>query len=522
MEIEAENSQSIQDYLQILHRRKYTILVPIAVFFLLVLIVTLALPPIYKSTATILIEQQKIPTELVKSTVESPVDERIMQIQQAMMTVDTIYEIIEKYQLYPTKNANRLDLAEKFRSNFSFELVNIDVLATKTRNNKVTLAFKLSFSHKNPILAQKTTSEITSRFLKENITSRTEGAKQTSDFLGQEAERFKQEIIKTENEIAEYKKKYSMSLPELLSTHLAEISRIEVQIQQITLQEQVYNEQKNSFQAQLEVTPPTPPDPNAKNVLPDDLPTLKTEYQRLLSKYSPLHPDVLAIKHKIDHYKAPDKETAVPIITNPVYVQIQGQLEMADVQQRSLMEQRKVLTEQLRILQEQVAQTPQVERGYAELMRDLDSNKEKYKELTEKYLAAKLSQSLEDEQRSERFSVSESPIVPTKPEKPDRLKIFLMGVAGSIVCGLGIGVGTDLIKSGVRGQQSIAFLTGMQPLIVIPYIQNQQDIDNERKKKRHFIILCGVLFIIAIIVIHILYMPLNIIFNNILSKVVEN
>jgi Flp pilus assembly protein TadB len=153
-------------------------------------------------------------------------------------------------------------------------------------------------------------------------------------------------------------------------------------------------------------------------------------------------------------------------------------------------------------------------------MRDLDSNKAKYKELKEKYLEAKLSQSLEDEQRSERFSVSESAVVPTKPEKPERLKVLLMGLVASVVCGIGIGVGAEILTGGVRGQQAVMSLTGMQPLVVIPYIQNQQDIDSARKKKNRFIILCCCLFVITVIVVHTLYMPLNTIFSKVLNKAV--
>jgi polysaccharide chain length determinant protein (PEP-CTERM system associated) len=520
MEIE-QDSKTIQDYLQILCRRKYTILVPMLVLFVVSVIVALALPPIYRSAATILIEQQKIPTDLVKSTVVSPVDERIRQIQQSIMTVDNINEIIEKYQLYPTKNASRLDLAEKFRANFTFELVNVDVLG-KVRNSKITLAFKLAFDHNNPLLAQKTASEITNRFLKENITSRTEGAKQTSSFLGQEAEEFKQEIEKTETKIAEYKKKYRDSLPELLPAHLDEVGRIKTQIQQTIFQEQAINAQRLNLQSQFATTSPVLLDTTGKSVLPDNLPALKAEYARLLSKYSVLHPDVIALKHRIDNYKASDNAKNAPsAATNPVYLQLKSQLEMADIQQRNLIKQRESLNQELKTVETQISQTPEVELEYADLMRDLDSNKAKYKELKEKYLEAKLSQSLEDEQRSERFSVSESAVVPTKPEKPERLKVLLMGLVASVVCGIGIGVGAEILTGGVRGQQAVTFLTGMQPLVVIPYIQNQQDIDSERKKKNRFIILCYALFIITVIVVHTLYMPLNTIFSKVLNKAVR-
>ena len=59
------------DYLAVLKRRKWNIVIPIISIFLISVIVAFALPPIYKSTTTILIEQQDVPLEYVKSSVSN-------------------------------------------------------------------------------------------------------------------------------------------------------------------------------------------------------------------------------------------------------------------------------------------------------------------------------------------------------------------------------------------------------------------------------------------------------------------
>ena len=60
----------------------------------------LAWPPTYRSTGTILIEQQEIPTDLVRSTVTSYADERVQIISQRVMTTQNLLEIIRRYELY--------------------------------------------------------------------------------------------------------------------------------------------------------------------------------------------------------------------------------------------------------------------------------------------------------------------------------------------------------------------------------------------------------------------------------------
>lgn len=522
MEIE-EHSKSITDYLEILPRRKYTILVSALLLFFVTIIVTLVLPPIYRSSATILIEQQKIPTDFIKSTVMSSPDERIMQIQQAVMTVDNINKIIEKYQLYPTKNADPLILSEKFRDDFTFEVLSADVIKGGGGKGKVALAFKLAFDHKSPILAQKVASEITNLFLNENIKSRTEGAIETTKFLEEEARQLQENIQKIELEIAKYKEKNNEGLPEMLAANVSEITRIKMQLELSESQEQIISEQRLAIQAQLAVTSPFPVDLTGKSSVPDNLPKLKADYADLLAKYSENHPDVVALKHKIDNFKEKEtvsQETTEIKPTNPVYIQYANQLNMIDIRQNNLIVQRKNLIQALQSLQVQVSKTPQLQRELDNLTRDLDNTKLKYKDVSAKHLEAKLSQSLEQEQKSEKFSVLESATVPSKPEKPDRLKVLLIGLALSIGMGIAIGGGIDLLKSGVRGDAEITALTGMPMLVVIPYIQNKQDIDKEREKKIFFIVFCIAWLICILVTIHFLFTPLNMMLDRALNKII--
>ncbi|HNN36931.1 MAG TPA: Wzz/FepE/Etk N-terminal domain-containing protein, partial [Pseudomonadales bacterium] len=58
----------ISDYLRILRRRRVLLWSVFGVVFVIAVLVTLALPSVYTSSGTILIEQQEIPAEMVKST----------------------------------------------------------------------------------------------------------------------------------------------------------------------------------------------------------------------------------------------------------------------------------------------------------------------------------------------------------------------------------------------------------------------------------------------------------------------
>jgi polysaccharide chain length determinant protein (PEP-CTERM system associated) len=514
--MELEEEKSLKDYLQIARRRKYTIILPMLALLLLSSIVAIVLPPVYRSKATILIEQQHIPTDLVRSTVVSFADERIRQIEQKLMTIDNLNKIIEKFNLYPEerKVVNPTILAEGFRKSTTLELINADVIGNG-RNSKATLAFTLSFDHKVGAIAQKVANELVTLFLDENIRARTQRAEESTKFLEVESEKAKTDIQKIENQIADYKQQYSGSLPELMPVNMSSISRIENNLQQLQMQEKMLTERKISLHNQLATTSPimtgNPNDPAAKF---ESRASLEAEYEDLSKKYSSNHPDVKALKRKIEGFK--DKGDSG--INNPAYLQLQSELNIASVELTSIAQQRGSLNEQLKKLEQNVAQTHQVERGYYDLMRDLENHKAKYTELKAKYLEAKLSQNLEAEQKAEKFTLLEPPRVPEKPEKPNRLKILFLGFVLSVGGGLGAGLLAEMMDNSIRSHTELTQLTGSEPLVVIPYIANQEDLARTRRNKINFALLGIFLLIGAAVAIHFFYMPLDMVFNKLSDR----
>ena len=92
---------SAQDVLAIVRRRQRPMLYALGAGILTTLLLVFFLPPRYESTATILIEQQELASELVRSSVTSYADERIQVITQRAMTTQNLLDLIRRYDLYP-------------------------------------------------------------------------------------------------------------------------------------------------------------------------------------------------------------------------------------------------------------------------------------------------------------------------------------------------------------------------------------------------------------------------------------
>ena len=516
-----ENSKSITDYLQIIKRRKKIIIISMLILFTINCIFALVLPPLYRSEAIISIEKQSIPLDMIRSTVVSYADQRIKQIEKDLMSINNLSEIINDFNLYPHKK-NKVSLAElayQFREQTHIEISNEEVII-RGKKSTATLSFTLAFEHKNPVIAHKVATKLVNFFIEEDKKERAKEAKETTVFLDEEANKFIVKIKKMEVEIAKYKEKNSRSLPELLAINLGTISRIEANLLQLESQEKLLQEKEILLQSQLLVISPILLSTDGS--MPNSLPVLEERYNLLLNKYSKSHPDVKSAKRLVDNFEEPKGVKNINTnINNPAYIQLQNDIKFTTMSLKNLSKQKLVLTQKLQETEIDVAKTPQIERKYFNLMRNLENNKSKYQDLSSKALEARLSQTLEEEQKAEKFAVIDSPIVPTKPEKPNRLNLLLMGFAISIAGGLGIGLLVELTEGRIRGHKSLTALIGIDPMIVIPYIKNQDDIDKERKDKKMMvlIVISFILLLVFIISIHLFYQPLYILSGKLLLKI---
>ena len=176
------------------------------------------------------------------------------------------------------------------------------------------------------------------------------------------------------------------------------------------------------------------------------------------------------------------------------------------------------LERQIARLDAWISRTPQVERGLDALERDYQNTRNKYQEMKAKESQAELAMSLEEDQKGERFTLLEPPLRPDVPIKPNRKKLFMMGLILSLFSGIGVAGLAELLDGGIRGSKALAAVTKMMPLVTIPYIRTRQD---EVVKRRNIKILIASLVILGILflaLVHFLYKPLDLVWLILLRK----
>ncbi|MCG7899552.1 MAG: lipopolysaccharide biosynthesis protein [Candidatus Thiodiazotropha weberae] len=525
--MEEEKLLGISDYIVILKRRKMQFMIPAVIILVLSISLAIGLPPVYRAEATILIEQQEIPNELVRSTVTSYAGERIQVISQRVMTTENLGNIIDSYGLYQDErdDTSITLLAEQLSEVIELEMISADVVDPRSgRPTTATIAFTLSFSNKDPRIAQKVTNELVSLFLDENLRQRTKSALETSSFLSTEADRLNIEISELESALAKFKEKHVNNLPELQQLNIQLMERNERELTEITQQIRNLEERKIYLQSELAQISPTTDIYNSSGNrvmgAEDRLRVLQTEYLGLETRYTENHPSIIKILDEIEVLKKEinSSKSSITQSDNPAHVQLETQLKAAESELISLQEIRDALKKKIIGFEERLIQSPQVEREYRNLTRDYENALAKYQEIKAKQLEAQLAESLERERKGERFSLIEPPQLPEEADKPNRLAIILLGLVISITAGLGNIVIKENLDQGVYGIKDVYAITMSNPLAVIPYITTNQDI---KQKSRLGSLTAVSIFAVSLVVLlslHLFMIPLDVLWFLIIRK----
>jgi len=575
-----QNSKTLADYLDLIKRRKYYLVVTWLLVSVISVMVAYNLPKVYRSTATILIEAP-IPTKFVESTVSQFAEEQIQSIYQRVMTTDNVLAIIEAHGLYKDtkedfknikQESTKFEQAELFRNNTEVKLAKSS-LAPQTNSEAAEVAFDISFSDKEATKAQEIASKLTTLFIEQNDKARTQRAIKATDFLMEESDKLSQELQEIDGKIAQYKQQNNFSLPEQVQGNLAAIDRTENELRDTDNQVRTIKERIVFLTAELaraNEEQPTSLDSKVPQNRDDALRILRAQYLKFSSIYSPAHPSVVRLKREIkaldpafegqateqdiieqlrearrelkvlektyaDNHpdiaqrkKQIDKleqqlkntpprlqqeqETAIMHTTNPAYFGVEEQYKSSQLELDLLKEKQVFLKEKLEKMQAILLQAPQVEIGYTDLIRERDNAIKKYTQLKEKWLDAKLVQTLEQQLQGQTLTIIEQPALPSHPEKAIRRKVAIGGFFMGIIAGLGVAFFVEFMEPGIRGYRAISHVTGLMPLVVVPYIESPSELEErlvKQVKMKKIMVWSGVtLILLTTVVICIYSVPL--------------
>ena len=509
------------DYVEILKRRKWHLIIPALMVLLAAVAVALLLPSIYKSSATILIEEQDIPADFVMNTVTGYAEQRIQSTQQRIMSTGKLVDIINRFNLYPEYKDrwSTEEIVDKMRDDIHLDLISADTIDRRTgRPTAATIAFTLSYEGKHASTVQRVTDTMVSLFLSENLQVRQRQTTETSEFLEEESQRVKSQLDEIDQKITAFKARHINALPEMLQVNLQSMQSIEAAVQRIDDQIRSLREREGYLQTQL-ASIPEMEDPEKER-----LHTLEMELVNLKSKFTDDYPDVKKLKGEIAELKKRMAEkAALPAgqrgqPDNTAYITLASQLSSNRAEIKSLLQQKADMAAKVEDYRKRIETTPKIEQEYNTLVIDRDNTRAKYEDLLRKVMEANVAMGLEKEQKGERFTLIDPARLPEKPFKPNRMAIVLIGLVLGTGMGIGVAALSEFSDQSIHSPRDLGRMTSLPLLVTIPDIVTPRDRRNRRLKRLSWGV-AGLLIIgVGILAFHTMVMDLNVFWAKLLRQ----
>jgi uncharacterized protein involved in exopolysaccharide biosynthesis len=518
---ETLTTPDFSDYVAAVKRRRVllaTVGLPIlAIAFAL----AIGLPDVYLSTGLITFSDAtvsgQLPTDKEKATREkSYMDQYVNSLSESVMSPPSLMKLIKEYPWLVPPDGTIEDALKDINRKTRIETVKMPVLdPDSSREREIISAFTVQYGSRNPETSQKIATWLTNAFLgasRGNLLARAKGAAQ---FYSNQAEQYRRDITTAESKLAAFKAKNFGNLPELTDLNLNLMDRTQRDLDDVGQQERALRQEKVFLEQQLI---------QARNAGTDEgmLAQLQAEYSKKLATYDENHPDMIALRRQIDTLKAgggavdslslpaqlqaqkqilaqarqrysedhPDvkrierqiktlqtriangETNASNVVGSPAVVQLKTQINALDTQVAGLDRRSNELRQKLDDMQKRVEATPQTEREYKALTRDLELAHNKYDEINKSMMDSEVTSAAIASGRSDELSLLQAPSLPAKPGKPKRVAIAAIGLMLAILLSLTAVVIAESVDQTVRGSRDVRRVLDLSPLGVIPEIQD--------------------------------------------------
>lgn len=494
-------SNGFQHSFEILKRRKWLALVSFMAALAAGVTIVTFLPEVYRSSATVLIERQQIPDELVRATVTSTLETRLYTISQQILSRSRLEPLISQFGLY-TELQGKLPtelIIDRMRKNIGLELRG----GEQRRGNTTTVAFTISYSGRDAQKVAIVTNTLASFYIEENLKVREQQAVGTADFLRTQLEEMQQNLETQEKRLSTFKEKHVGELPHHQEANLATLEQLNARLRLNNDNQIQVSDRRAAIAAQLA-------DARGFGTEGPDFATvrlaqMKQQLAELQRTYSDKYPDVIQLKSEIAKLEAKIGsaeedgllEEAAPMDT-PYVLQLKKAITEEDARLNALQAEADRLRQSISMYQNRVENAPKREQEYQVLSRDYETTKELYRSLLLRQKEAELAENMEQRQKGEQFRILDPATISERPAAPNRARLYPMVALLSL--GLAAGL-VLLIEKLDTSFHSIDDLRSSYPewtVLSIPLIVTRRD---RRRKKLRFALaaFAAVLGLVAIV-----------------------
>lgn len=532
--------------LQLIRRRGIFALVPFVIAVGLAVTIARSWPDLFYAQSTIAVIRQQVPESYVRSTVTGAFADRVRAVSEALRTPSRMEALIKEFDLYPEarRTAPLSAVVAWMAQSIRVEVVRPDTIV-------------VGFGGYERTKVAPVAERLTEWFVADSLASREELAGTTSQFLDGQLEAARQKLREQEQRVQKYREEHAGELPTEVGTNLQILQNAYTRLR--TLEESVRQDRERRERLQDELsrlpvvteatpadapddaavtadtaadaaaatddptdvagdkkadaTPAAPIDPAtaitqanaqiaAARTIDQRLRIARAALAALQQRYTPEHPDVIALQaqvHRLEEAAAntpmptPQGRGAGPDALRRIVIEAEIKQIDARIASREMPQQQ--LTDAVGTYQSRVEGAPKREAEWAELTRDYATLEQIYTNLLTKNQDSRLSANLERERFGERLRVTTPPTEPTAPVSPNRPRVVLIGLAIGLFLAVAALTAFEVFDTGLRGENEVLMTLRLPVLAMLPVAKTS----TERRRARYRFALGSALLLLIII-----------------------
>lgn len=433
----------------ILWQRRFLVAACLLGLLFVGVVAAFALPRTYRSTATLLVQSQDLPTTIVDAPTTGAVEQRIARIREQVLSRGDLIQLIEQNDLYSDERRSKpmSKVIEKMRHATSVSALSSDI-GQQSGNQNSTIAIAMSYDYPDPVKAQAVLQSFVSKFLSMDSEDVEDQASLTVRFLQDQANKLQAQISQIEGQLTSLKARNGAALASTGAPPFIDTGSFSAQITSLQ------NENR-----QLMVQ-------NRKSGGDSSLSSAEAALASAQAQYSDTHPDVIAAKERVAQLRRMSQGSNDNSI-------VQQQIAANNSAIHQLMEQRDSTLARANASMAGQARAPAIMEQAMQLENRASTLRTQYQAVSENLLKAQNSSRMASEQRAERLSLVEPANLPDRPYSPNRLLL----IAGGGVAGLGLGLllalGIELMAKPIRSPRQLENL-GVPVLGVVPLLKSKK------------------------------------------------
>lgn len=454
-------------------RRRWAIsLLTTAVVVSVLAPIALGLPNLYRSTATLTVDQMPDPLNPAGSASQNlEVSGRLQTIRQEVLSRQSVLQLAQELDIYPAlRQSGSLDTV--------VALMQRDVHVDPDRQPRgdgrvMTVSFKISYTGADPQKVAAVTNRLARYYSERSGTMRSGQATRTAAAIKVELESTRKELEDRDKRVMQFTQEHAGTLPAQIGTIQTKYSQATAALQSNTAEITRLIERRETTQTQIAVL--LTPRPGADQSDPAlRLVQAKRELNGLLQT---LTPENYEVRKKMSEITSLEKQVAANVATNgsasgetSQLTLLQGQIADLNTRIADLQKKNEGVQAEMNKYDGIIMGAPVRSAEWDRLSSEAAQTRAMFNNLSTRYQEALVGERAQGGQSGRDFQILDPAVPADAPTAPDRFLLLIVTGLAAVVLGVGVGLVLDRLNRSFRSVDELRAFTHVPVLATIPKV----------------------------------------------------